>query len=67
MSPSLTARQDDAQGARLLQALHPYALTKIEKLQIVNLTPLRPVELYVVCTPFYLHSNCLFLIFFIDH
>ncbi|KAF8333572.1 RNA polymerase Rpb4-domain-containing protein [Cantharellus anzutake] len=51
-SPLLTARQDETQVARLLQALQPYALTKIEKLQIINIAPLRPVELYVIIEEF---------------
>jgi len=34
--------------ARLTKALAQYDLTKAEKLQIVNLAPTQPVELYVV-------------------
>jgi hypothetical protein len=34
---------------KLVKDLAPYDLTKAEKLQIVNLAPIRPVELYVVC------------------
>jgi len=38
------------QGIRkLTKGLAPYGLTKGEKLQIVNLAPTQPVELYVVC------------------
>jgi RNA polymerase Rpb4 len=41
-----------AQGIqRLTKDLAPYGLTKAEKLQIVNLTPVEPVELYVVRAP----------------
>ncbi|EJD50956.1 hypothetical protein AURDEDRAFT_27602, partial [Auricularia subglabra TFB-10046 SS5] len=43
-----TGRQS-AEGTRaLLGALRSYDLTKGEKLQIVNLAPTEPVELYVV-------------------
>jgi len=42
-------RMQTAQGIqRLTKSLAPYGLTKSEKLQIVNLTPVEPVELYVV-------------------
>jgi hypothetical protein len=34
----------------MVKALEPYELTKAEKLQIVNLAPTTPVELYVVRT-----------------
>lgn len=34
----------------MVKALEPYELTKAEKLQIVNLAPATPVELYVVRT-----------------
>jgi hypothetical protein len=34
---------------RLTKNLAPFDLTKAEKLQIINLTPVEPVELYVVC------------------
>ncbi|KAI0258820.1 HRDC-like protein [Gloeopeniophorella convolvens] len=33
---------------RLTHGLAPFGLTKAEKLQIVNLTPVEPVELYVI-------------------
>ena len=33
---------------KLVKSLAPYDLTKSEKLQIVNLAPTLPVELYVV-------------------
>jgi hypothetical protein len=39
--------------AALTRALAPFELTKAEKLQVVNLAPTEPVELYVV-------STCLF-------
>ncbi|KAI0299513.1 hypothetical protein BC826DRAFT_1102642 [Russula brevipes] len=35
---------------RLTKSLAPFGLTKAEKLQVVNLTPVEPVELYVVRT-----------------
>jgi len=41
--------QTAEQVKNLLEALKPYPLTKSEKLQIINLRPERPVELYVVC------------------
>ncbi|KAF8495703.1 HRDC-like protein [Russula emetica] len=42
-------RVQTAQGIqRLTKDLAPYGLTKAEKLQIVNLTPVEPVELYVI-------------------
>jgi hypothetical protein len=41
-------RQSDDGVARLARGLAPFALTKAEKLQIVNLAPTEPVELYVV-------------------
>src|SRR5712671_5646119 len=44
-------RVQTAQGIqRLTKNLAPFGLTKAEKLQIVNLTPVEPVELYVVCS-----------------
>lgn len=43
-----TPTQTDASVAKLTKALAPYALTKAEKLQVVNLAPTEPVELYVV-------------------
>ncbi|KAI9454073.1 HRDC-like protein [Lactarius psammicola] len=33
---------------RLTKSLAPFGLTKAEKLQVVNLTPVEPVELYVI-------------------
>ncbi|KAF7967760.1 hypothetical protein HWV62_33209 [Athelia sp. TMB] len=42
-----TPTQTDASVAKLTKALAPYALTKAEKLQVVNLAPTEPVELYV--------------------
>lgn len=41
--------QTDEGITQLLKDLAPYDLTKAEKLQIVNLAPTMPVELYVVC------------------
>lgn len=42
-------RVQTAQGIqRLTKNLAAFDLTKAEKLQIVNLTPVEPVELYVV-------------------
>ncbi|KAI0250411.1 hypothetical protein BJV78DRAFT_1283213 [Lactifluus subvellereus] len=39
-----------AQGVQCLtKNLAPFGLTKAEQLQVVNLTPVEPVELYVVC------------------
>ena len=41
-----------AQGVQCLtKNLAPFGLTKAEKLQVVNLTPVEPVELYVVRAP----------------
>ena len=41
--------QQSADGiANLVRGLGEYSLTKAEKLQIVNLAPMEPVELYVV-------------------
>ncbi|CAG8512416.1 7783_t:CDS:2 [Paraglomus brasilianum] len=40
--------QTAEQVKNLLEALKPYPLTKSEKLQIINLRPERPVELYVI-------------------
>jgi len=47
-----TRRQSDAGIAQLVKDLAPFALTKAEKLQIVNLAPTEPVELYVVSAVF---------------
>lgn len=42
-------RVQTAEGIqRLTKNLAPFGLTKAEKLQVVNLTPVEPVELYVV-------------------
>ena len=43
-----TASQTDAGITQLTRTLSTYDLTKAEKLQIVNLAPTEPVELYVV-------------------
>ena len=45
-----TASQSDEGITKLVKSLAPYDLTKAEKLQVVNLTPTLPVELYVVST-----------------
>ncbi|KAF9453169.1 hypothetical protein P691DRAFT_755807 [Macrolepiota fuliginosa MF-IS2] len=43
-----TTSQTPTGVSNLITALAPYDLTKSEKLQIVNLAPTRPVELYVI-------------------
>lgn len=43
-----TAQQSEPGITQLTRSLAPYGLTKAEKLQIVNLAPTEPVELYVV-------------------
>lgn len=43
-----TASQSEAGISQLTNALSAYELTKAEKLQIVNLAPTEPVELYVI-------------------
>ncbi|KZP12509.1 hypothetical protein FIBSPDRAFT_912893 [Athelia psychrophila] len=43
-----TPAQTDASVTELTKALAPYALTKAEKLQVVNLAPTEAVELYVI-------------------
>jgi len=43
-----TRQQSDAGIQRLVNNLASYDLTKAEKLQIVNLAPTEPVELYVI-------------------
>ena len=43
-----TRQQSDASIQRLVKNLSSYNLTKAEKLQIVNLAPTEPVELYVI-------------------
>jgi hypothetical protein len=45
-----TRRQTEEGVAALTRALAPFELTKAEKLQVVNLAPTEPVELYVVST-----------------
>lgn len=52
-----TTRQSEAGIKQLTRNLGGYDLTKAEKLQIVNLAPLEPVELYVVRSFFPLYSN----------
>lgn len=46
-----TVSQTEAGISQLTRELSPYDLTKAEKLQIVNLAPTEPVELYVVSLP----------------
>ena len=48
-----TAAQSDAGIAALTRSLAAYDLTTAEKLQIVNLAPTEPVELYVVSAGFW--------------
>ncbi|RXW23786.1 hypothetical protein EST38_g2067 [Candolleomyces aberdarensis] len=43
-----TSKQTSEGITKLVKALEPYNLTKAEKLQIVNLAPTSPVELYVI-------------------
>ncbi|KAG5652889.1 hypothetical protein H0H81_003252 [Sphagnurus paluster] len=43
-----TTRQTPQAISQLVQDLAPYELTKAEKLQVVNLAPTTPVELYVI-------------------
>jgi len=43
-----TRKQSDAGISQLVRNLAPFSLTKAEKLQVVNLAPTEPVELYVV-------------------
>jgi len=43
-----TVSQSEAGIAQLTRSLSAYELTKAEKLQIVNLAPTEPVELYVI-------------------
>ena len=45
--PNISQKEEGI--TKLVKDLAPYDLTKAEKLQIVNLAPTRPVELYVVC------------------
>jgi len=46
----LPTRKQSPEGiVNLTKTLSPYELTKAEKLQVVNLAPTLPVELYVVC------------------
>ncbi|TFK70533.1 hypothetical protein BDN72DRAFT_766293, partial [Pluteus cervinus] len=47
-----TASQTSAGITQLVKALAPYDLTKAEKLQVVNLAPTLPVELYVIVEEF---------------
>jgi len=50
--PMLTTHQDEQSVAQLLVQLQAYELTKVEKLQIVNLLPTHAVELYVIIEEF---------------
>lgn len=43
-----TSSQSDVGITNMLKGLESFSLTKTEKLQIVNLAPTEPVELYVV-------------------
>ncbi|KAG2365090.1 RNA polymerase Rpb4-domain-containing protein [Suillus spraguei] len=43
-----TLHQSDAGVTQLVRGLQPFELSKAEKLQIVNLAPTEPVELYVI-------------------
>jgi len=43
-----TLHQSDKGIAQLVRGLQPFGLSKSEKLQIVNLAPTEPVELYVI-------------------
>ncbi|KAF9221546.1 hypothetical protein BS17DRAFT_784932 [Gyrodon lividus] len=43
-----TRQQSDAGVSQLVHDLTPFSLTKAEKLQVVNLAPTEPVELYVI-------------------
>ncbi|KAG2340207.1 hypothetical protein BDR05DRAFT_938154 [Suillus weaverae] len=43
-----TLHQSDASITQLVRGLQPFGLSKAEKLQIVNLAPTEPVELYVI-------------------
>ncbi|KAG0704859.1 HRDC-like protein [Suillus ampliporus] len=43
-----TLHQSDASITQLVRGLEPFGLSKSEKLQIVNLAPTEPVELYVI-------------------
>jgi hypothetical protein len=52
-----TTTQSEEGITNLVKNLAPYELTKAEKLQIVNLTPTLPVELYVVDTHPSSHSK----------
>ncbi|KAG2131787.1 HRDC-like protein [Suillus clintonianus] len=43
-----TLHQSDTSITQLVRGLQPFGLSKSEKLQIVNLAPTEPVELYVI-------------------
>ncbi|KAI9573518.1 HRDC-like protein [Boletus coccyginus] len=43
-----TSQQSDRGVSQLVRDLAPFSLTKAEKLQVVNLAPTEPVELYVI-------------------
>ncbi|KAG1743181.1 HRDC-like protein [Suillus paluster] len=47
-----TLYQSDAGITELVRGLEPFRLSKSEKLQIVNLAPTEPVELYVIVEEF---------------
>lgn len=48
LESSPASRLDREKMEELLEALLPYALTKAEKLQIINLLPQSVVEFYLV-------------------
>ena len=58
--PNISQKEEGI--TKLVKDLAPYGLTKAEKLQIVNLAPIRAVELYVVCFKknFFCSVCCLF-------
>ena len=45
-----TISQTSAGITKLVEDLASFELTRAEKLQVVNLAPTEPVELYVVCS-----------------
>lgn len=52
-----TLNQSDKDITQLVRGLQPFGLSKSEKLQIVNLAPTEPVELYVVRGLVYNHAT----------
>ena len=49
-----TLQQSDASITQLVRGLQPFGLSKSEKIQITNLAPTEPVELYVVRANLYI-------------